>query len=265
MERKDFGNRLMILKHIDVSIDRLTTLIEIAHESINSKEIVEHLGMTGPNATKINRAFQNIDRSQVLPLIEAWDAILGEKREKAKGVRVCVTGLRPKGLPYGVTDTFQTFLDLVTKATKEITIIGYHFTDGNNKLIKLLDERMVADRLRIKIITDHLLDRINDGNHRYITKWIKDVNYRCEIWSYEHPDPTKIMHIKCMLVDDTIAYIGSSNFSYHGAEKNIEMGITQSDRAVIEPIRMIVSEMISGELLHLKRLSYTRLKLDGII
>ena len=266
MSQLNFERRLTTLMGIEITYDEIKTLLtKKINSTITGDQIPDILGLTGPRRITVQRAFESIDSQSIKNLLESWLVLLKYKSHQAISPTLCLTGINPEGYQIQVCDTYQTFLDLVKKAKKRIIIIGYHFTDGNEELIKRLDERLKKDRIEIKVLTDHLISSIADGNHRFLRRWLKDTNLRFKLFSYEHPDIKELMHVKCMLVDDEAIYIGSANFSYSGVKKNIELGIVLWDKDVNKTIDSVFMNFINDSANYIEEIKYSKLRKEGII
>jgi len=265
MLKMGFDERLSMLQGVDISLDEINAVIAKKDDLKTGDSIAEILKITGTRRSTIQRAFESLEQPFVNALLEAWLIVAKNKPRYTIPAKICLTGIDPKGYPLRVTDTFQTFQDLVTKAKRRIAIIGYRFNDGNLPLIKMIDKRLKKDGLEIQVLTDHLMSRIMHGGHEFLKHWLKDTNIRFRLYSFEHPNPKEIMHIKCMLIDDDTTYLGSANFSYGGSKRNIELGIVLTDRQVNKGIDAILTVLIKGGSEYVQEITYTKLKKEGII
>jgi len=260
-----FRQRIALLRTIDIPPRDIDNLIEdMEGNAINDNQILDSLKLTGPKRNTLLRALEDLEIPLKKALIETWSELIRDESKNKIPPLLCLTGINPEGYSTRVSDTFQTFLKLVGEAKQKITIIGYQFTDGNKNLIEALENRMLSDKIEINVLTDHIKS-FEKNNQKFLLKWLKNMDLRFNLYSYEHPDEKEIMHIKCMLVDNDRTYLGSANFSYHGSKKNLELGIVLADEKINNTIESIYQNIIKGDIEYIKRITHLDLKREGII
>jgi len=265
MGKLSFYQKLEMLIGIDIPEKDLIRLIEKVERFENNQQIVDELGIFGTRRNTVLRAFENLEPTFIQVLLEAWLVVIRNKKSNSISPLLCVTGINPEGYTTRVSDTFQTFFNLVDGARKKILIMGYKITTGHKPLIEKLEERMVSDKIELKILTDHINTSMISKDYKFLIKWLSNTNLRFKLYSYEHPDQNELMHIKCMLIDDEIVYLGSANFSYGGSKKNIELGVVLTDKQINRTIEEIFSNLINGFDNQIVEVNYTSLKRDGKI
>jgi phosphatidylserine/phosphatidylglycerophosphate/cardiolipin synthase-like enzyme len=265
MLRLSFFERLQILKGVELSGEELQNILQKYNKNINDKNIIQEIGITGPRRNLIIRAFEHLEKPFQFALSQAWLAIIKDHPKKKIDPQICLTAINPERFAARTTDTFDAFLDLLKKARKRIVIMGYHFNNGNKELIETLEDRLYNDRIDLKILTDHLLSKINKRNHKFIVKWLMDSKLRFHIYSYEHPLKTELMHIKSMLIDQKTIYVGSANFTKGGLKSNIELGIILTNEDLNSKIDSIFNHIIGGKIDYIIKINYSFLKQKNFI
>ncbi len=237
---QDIKERLESLLNIDISDEKIKELVIKFGNIIDGEKIAEALDITGVKKSKVLRAFNNLEQPLVYALLESWAMLCRIKKETTYNQPLlCLTGISPEGYSRNVTDTYQTFSRIVEESKKSITIMGYRINSGNSSFIDILDKKMANDHVEVKILTDHVKTKMEDIENRFLLKWLSNSKIRFRLFSYEHPDAMEKMHIKCLVIDYETIYIGSSNFSFGGVKRNIELGIVIKDKelgATIENI-----------------------------
>jgi len=213
----DFDERLRLLAGIKATTEMIEGIIE-------SGEVKEIEGVMDIN---LQEAFSNLEKDGIINLAEAWRYT---HRINEGQTRTVATGLDDLEM----TRTNQTFQRLVNGARQNVTIMGYDITQSD--LTKSLQKK-IDKGVSVHVLTEKVKSGMQSRYKKFLSKWISESN-NVRLWSYE-PDDSSKMHIKCMVVDETQAYLGSANFSYHGSNKNIELGVQISDKKVISDIMKI--------------------------
>jgi len=261
MNTTSFYERLKSLTFLDVTLYELANVERVVLNESNVYQIADSLNISGTKRNIIYRAFESLDKETKKNLLDAWKVYAKNNKKSELEPIICLTGLDTEGYESKILPTYQKFIDLISQANYQITIIGYHFTDGHDELIQRIDDRIKKDSIELKILTDHVKGKLLDKNHKYLRRWLSDTTIRFKLYSYEHPNEKELMHIKCMLIDDEYVYIGSSNFSYRGILKNIELGIIIKNNHLTNSIENIFEVIIGGNIGHIEKIDYKNLKI----
>jgi phosphatidylserine/phosphatidylglycerophosphate/cardiolipin synthase-like enzyme len=95
--------------------------------------------------------------------------------------------------------------------------------------------------------------------------WLNDSTLNFHLWSYEAEDKMELMHVKCMIADNSVAYIGSANFSYGGSKRNIEIGLIIRDGPTLQALEDVFRYLTSGNVDEVKLINYTLLRKSDVI
>ena len=218
-----FDERLRLLAGIQATAEMIGDIIE-------SGEVKEIEGVLNIN---LQDAFSDLEKDGIINLAEAWRYT---HRINKGQTRTVTTGLDDLEM----TRTNQTFQRLVNSARQNVTIMGYDITQSD--LTKSLQKK-IDKGVSVHVLTEKAKSGMRSRYKKFLPKWISESN-NVRLWSYE-PDDSSKMHIKCMVVDESRAYLGSANFSYHGSNKNIELGVQISDKRVISDIMKIFEYLTS--------------------
>ncbi len=136
--------------------------------------------------------------------------------------------------------------DLILDAEKEIIIVGYVFNINAGRLAELLDRKSEEG---VKIIL--ILNRLEDDEN--LMEWARGRKHPLELYSKKKDihDPLSSLHMKCIVVDSKKAFVGSTNLSFHGLKKNIEIGIIFDDYRLIKKLYAII-DVLKADLEHIE-------------
>jgi phosphatidylserine/phosphatidylglycerophosphate/cardiolipin synthase-like enzyme len=148
----------------------------------------------------------------------------------------------PAGVPGLARPTRAVVLEMITRATAEIILLGYEFTDHD--LVELLAGASARGPDVIIIC-----DRIRGGSKRVEELWPNAVKAPKLFHDRAREDgaPYASMHAKCLLIDGIDLLITSANFTFHGLHGNIEIGIRVSGQPA-EEARKIFSHLVESGL-----------------
>jgi phosphatidylserine/phosphatidylglycerophosphate/cardiolipin synthase-like enzyme len=148
----------------------------------------------------------------------------------------------PAGVPGLARPTQGVVSEMISRATAEVILLGYEFTDHN--LVELLAGVSAAGRDVIIIC-----DRTRGGSKRIHDLWPRAVKVPKLFHDKERGDgaPYASMHAKCLLIDGIDLLITSANFTFHGLHGNIEIGIRISGQPA-EEARKIFSHLVESGL-----------------
>jgi len=250
-------SRISLLSGIHVSPQQIENILSIDNSPISIESICSNLKLS-KNNEQIRLAFNNLNAERRRDLLESWLYLLQQRTEHDYNVELCVTGINSEKFKNSnISETYQTFLDLIKSAKMRIIIIGYIITNGEKILIERL-ERRLEDGVHLHIVTNNLLPLIEQNLYSFYHKWLNIPNYNLSLWNYQSEN--SLMHIKCMLIDSNVVYVGSSNFTKGGMTRNIELGLVLRERTIIENIERIYSYLTSLKYnSDIQRVTYTSL------
>jgi phosphatidylserine/phosphatidylglycerophosphate/cardiolipin synthase-like enzyme len=136
-------------------------------------------------------------------------------------------------------DTQVVVQDLFRNADRSVLVAGYELYQAE-PLFRTLADRMAAEpalhvRMFLNIkrgVGDTTADRelIAGFAHRFRTKhWpagrrLPEIYFDPRAISMD-PKRKAVLHAKCIVIDDRIAFVSSANFTEAGQERNIEVGV----------------------------------------
>lgn len=148
--------------------------------------------------------------------------------------------------------------DLFAGASSQVLIAGYSFDYATDLFEPLFDraEALAGEGLplpKVRVILDGSREPLHAGEapeqlarrvgEAFIrTCWRRDA-LRPELWVYqpsldrnERGHALVSMHAKCMVVDSSVALVGSANFSKRGRDRNLEAGALIRDHHFVQSL-----------------------------
>jgi phosphatidylserine/phosphatidylglycerophosphate/cardiolipin synthase-like enzyme len=136
--------------------------------------------------------------------------------------------------------TGRVMREMVSRASGEIILLGYEFTDV--ELVGLLAESAARGAQVIMIC-----DRSRGSARRVREVW--PIHARAprifQDRERSYAAPYASMHAKCLLVDGRDLLVTSANFTFHGLHGNIEIGVRLSGEPAAEA-RKIFSHLVES-------------------
>lgn len=146
----------------------------------------------------------------------------------------------PTNVPGIARPTRRVIHEMVSSATREIILLGYEFTD-----VAVLDLLVDASNRGTDVIV--IIDRSKGAAARILDAWPATSTppriYQDRV--REDAAPYSSMHAKCLLVDGRSVLVTSANFTFHGLEGNIEIGVRIGGRSA-EEARKIFSYLVES-------------------
>lgn len=138
--------------------------------------------------------------------------------------------------------TERVMREMIGRASREIILLGYEFTD-----VELL--RSLADRATRGAGVVMICDRTRGSAKRVLEVWPASVRPPRIFYDRERTDvaPHASMHAKCLLVDGCDLLVTSANFTFHGLHGNIEIGVRLSGTPAAEA-RKIFSHLVENRI-----------------
>ena len=148
----------------------------------------------------------------------------------------------PEETPGIARPTESVVREMITKAKKEIVLLGYEFTD-----LDLL--RLLADAATRSVTVVMICDRGRGSAVRVRESWPSPTCRPRLFHDRERADAALYasMHAKCLLVDGLDLLVTSANFTFHGLHGNIEIGVRLSGSPAAEA-RKIFSHLVENRI-----------------
>lgn len=146
----------------------------------------------------------------------------------------------PPEMPGIARPTRHVVREMVDRATREVILLGYEFTDPGT--VQLLAE---AGRRGADVVI--ICDRGRGVAARICSAWPTQVRLPRVFHDKERMEgaPYASMHAKCLLVDGKDLLVTSANFTFHGLDGNIEIGVRLSGAPAAEA-RKIFSHLVES-------------------
>ena len=176
--------------------------------------------------------------------------VRSKERLKSAEIEICWTGPESESDDVLVTPTAAAIDNLLLNCPPggDILLVGYSLTTAEGTFMaEVQDQLAVASRNR-SLVRVVLHQDDHENNRRQLLKgW--DVKARePEIYTWDPPDdhPYTKLHAKCLVVDRREMLVTSANFTFHGLESNIELGLLVRNRplatAVVERFDHLIAD-----------------------
>jgi phosphatidylserine/phosphatidylglycerophosphate/cardiolipin synthase-like enzyme len=150
----------------------------------------------------------------------------------------------------GSRDTQVVVQDLFRNAERSVLVAGYELYQAAPLFRGLADRMAAAPELRVRMflnikrpVSDTTAERelISGFGHRFRTKHWPVGRPLPEVYFDPRSLSTDlcrkaVLHAKCIVVDERIAFVSSANFTEAAQERNIEVGILVRDEAIARKV-----------------------------
>lgn len=191
-------------------------------------------GISPHKRNRIVSELKGLEPSEQFALRLALKQARKKKHLEKSALELCWTGPR-KGIT--VRRTEQALTELLTMSEERIDILGYYVSPYADRLTNLIKKKL-EEGVKTTMIINNLEEK------QELIRWIENLSKPLEIYDWEGSDIDSILHAKCILSDQKRAFIGSSNFTYHGMRRNIEMGLLVEDEGVIKKMIKLIENII---------------------
>ena len=164
------------------------------------------------------------------------EALLAKKEQDE--VEIVVTA--PVSFKVHNRKTRPVMEELIKSAKKSITITGYSISEHFSELLQLVNLKSNQGVLVELFINDY--DKAKDifsGFEHKGRKFLKLYDYRGR-----EGDKMAALHAKTIIVDKEKVLISSANLSYHGLDRNIEIGSLITSKQKASQILAVLSELV---------------------
>jgi len=203
-----------------------------------------------------------IDGGKPKLLARFVQALVAERRASrqraADRVELVWTGPEPVA---GLRQTAAVCAWLVDQAVEQLTVVTYAVWPGS--LVAALAARMAAvPELSVRLLLNVHHDDLGSGPRAAeLSRWAED--FRSRTWPHDQVpevwfDPRSlaqrsrdraVLHAKCILVDDRLAFISSANLTDKAHRKNIEAGVLLRDAQLTKDLRGRFDELVARGIL----------------
>jgi phosphatidylserine/phosphatidylglycerophosphate/cardiolipin synthase-like enzyme len=132
-------------------------------------------------------------------------------------IQTVVTGLGWMGS--GVRSVKSALKDMLREAKYEILLCAYSVTGGASEILEEF-EMCLKRGISFKIVINRLQNQPQDIQDYFIN--LASFYPHCQIYNFN--DSVKELHAKVIIIDRSVALIGSANLSQRGMNQNYELG-----------------------------------------
>lgn len=136
-----------------------------------------------------------------------------------------VTGLTWMGS--GVRSVRSALTDMLRNAESEVLLCAYSVTGGADEILAEF-ENCLKRGIKFEVIINRFHQQPQDIQ-KYFFNLVKIYPY-CQVYNFN--DSVEELHSKLIVVDRSVALIGSANLSMRGMKQNYELGIVLRDAEV---------------------------------
>lgn len=179
--------------------------------------------------------FPNLSEKELEELLNLILHIYNLKHsEKAELVATLPSHYKAQALP-----TISVISEMVDSAKTIIMLTGYSISDyAEDLFMKIIDKSRNGVMVKIFVnkfdTTDSTIKKLDAYRGRFL-----------EIYKYqEQEDEMAALHAKTISIDDSKSLITSANLSFHGLEKNIELGCYVESNDYAKKLHNLFSELI---------------------
>ena len=194
-----------------------------------------------PNAMQhpldvLHETFPNLSDGELVDLLNLIAHVYNMKHtEKVDLVATLPSHYKTQALP-----TISVISDLINSAMQIIIITGYSISDyAEDLLLKIIDKSRSGVMVKI------FVNRFEPSESPIINKLDLYKGRYLEIYKYvDREDDMAALHAKTISVDDSKSLITSANLSFHGLEKNIELGCLIDSSDYAKKLHLLFSDLI---------------------
>lgn len=169
-----------------------------------------------------------LDEEHLLP------ALHGEQRHV--GGEVNAVQLIPSGPGFRTDPNLRAFNSLIYMAKKRLAIVSPYFVPDESLLAAVTTAGFRGVRVELYVseqADQFMVDRAQSSYYQALLD--------AGVLIYQYPAP-KVLHTKCMLVDDTCAVLGSSNMDMRSFQLDYEISLLACGGDIVDQIHDVVAE-----------------------
>ena len=184
----------------------------------------------------LHENFPNLTDDEIVELLNIIIHVYNLKHtEKVDLVATLPSHYKTQALP-----TISVISDLIDSAKTLIMITGYSISDYAEDLLM-----KIIEKSRSGIMVKIFVNKFDPTDSPIINKLDMYKGRYLEIYKYvEQEDDMAALHAKTISVDDSKSLITSANLSFHGLEKNIELGCLIDSSDYAKKLHSLFSDLI---------------------
>ena len=153
---------------------------------------------------------------------------------------VSLVATLPSNYKIQALPTISAITELVEYAQEIIIITGYSISDYADDLLQ-----KIIDKSKSGVMVKLFVNKFDPNESRIIHKLDVFKGRYLEIYRYnENDDALAALHAKVLMIDNHKSLITSANLSFHGLEKNIEIGCLIDSCSYSKKVHNLFSELI---------------------
>ncbi len=203
---------------------------EFQKENINLTNIDSSFENT---KTALHKRFNNLSDDECDSIVDIMKNISSQNEVESSYLTVTA----PNSFKLKNQTTYTQIEKLIDSATNQIIMTGYsisnYFDDFIDKLISKSSKGVLVQLYLNEFENTQLESKLKI----YIGKFFRVYTFN------KDDDKMAASHAKIITVDDCRSLISSANLSYHGLEKNIEIGCVIESQKVAQDIRKLLEQL----------------------
>lgn len=169
------------------------------------------------------------------------DEALKDLLERMDTVQVAVTGVGWVG--GGIPSVERTLLDCIGAATREILLTAYSITSGSNRVLEAL-EKALATGVKCVLLVNQLEEQPADVR-AFLLKVAREYPAVAAVYDWPRANGAEGLHAKVVVVDRSVALVGSANLSARGLVTAHELAVVVRGPAA-DLIGSVVDRVVAG-------------------
>lgn len=183
--------------------------------------------------TALHKRFNNLSDEECASIIDIMKNISSQNETENSYLTVTA----PNSFKLKNQTTYAQIEKLIDSAKKQIIMTGYSISNYFDDFI----DRLISKSLKGVLVQLYLNEfentQLESKLKIYIGKFFRVYTFN------KDNDKMAASHAKIITVDDCRSLISSANLSYHGLEKNIEIGCVIESKKVAQDIRKLLEQL----------------------
>ena len=184
----------------------------------------------------LREAFPKLHENEIQDLID----IIAHVYSKKKTEKVDLVATLPSHYKTQVLPTISVISDLIDSSKTIILMTGYSISDYAEDILEKLIEKS-----RSGVMVKIFVNKFDPNESSILNKLDLYKGRYLEIYKHiDGDDDMAALHAKTICVDDYKSLITSANLSFHGLEKNIELGCVIDSAQYAKKLHSLFSDLI---------------------
>ena len=203
---------------------------EFQKENINLTNIDSSFENT---KTALHKRFNNLSDEECASIIDIMKNISSQNETENSYLTVTA----PNSFKLKNQTTYAQIEKLIDSAKKQIIMTGYSISNYFDDFI----DKLIAKSTRgvlVQLYLNEFKNTVLESKLKiYLGKFLRVYTFN------KDDDRMTALHAKIITIDDCKSLISSANLSYHGLEKNIEIGCVIESQKVAQDIRKLLEQL----------------------